>query len=113
MPKYMIQASYSSEGWKGVQKDKASGRQEALSHSIAAMGGKLEALYFSFGKHDVVLIADLPDHASAAALCVAASAAGVGRTLTTALMTVEEGVNPGSRRTHDRGKGRGAFGARR
>jgi uncharacterized protein with GYD domain len=90
MPKYMIQANYSSEGWKGVQKDKASGRQEALSHSIAALGGKLEAIYFSFGEHDVVLIADLPDHASVAALCVAASSVGVARTVTTALMTVEE-----------------------
>jgi uncharacterized protein with GYD domain len=90
MPKYMIQANYSSEGWKGVQKDKASGRQEALSHSIAALGGKLDAIYFTLGEHDVVLIADLPDQGSVAALCVAASAAGVARTFTTALMTVEE-----------------------
>jgi uncharacterized protein with GYD domain len=90
MQKYMIQASYSSEGWKGVQKDKASGRQEAISHSIAALGGKLDALYFTLGEHDIVLIANLPDQESVAAFCIAASSAGVARTFTTALMTVEE-----------------------
>jgi uncharacterized protein with GYD domain len=90
MTKYMIQGNYTSEGWKGVQKDKASGRREALSHTIAALGGKLEAVYFSLGEHDVVLIADLPDQASAAAFCIAASSSGVARTCTTALMTVEE-----------------------
>src|ERR1043166_1358001 len=90
MPKYMIQANYSSEGWKGVQKDKASGRQEALSHSITALGGKLDALYFTFGEHDIVLIANLPDQESVAAFCIAASSAGVARTFTTALLTVEE-----------------------
>jgi hypothetical protein len=31
MPKYLIQASYSAEGLKGLQKDKASGRKAAAS----------------------------------------------------------------------------------
>ena len=29
MPKYLIHASYTAEGRKGLQKDKASGRQQA------------------------------------------------------------------------------------
>ena len=29
MPKYLIQASYTAEGLKGLQKDKASGRRTA------------------------------------------------------------------------------------
>jgi uncharacterized protein with GYD domain len=90
MPKYLIQASYTAEGLKGLHKDKASGRREAISHSIAALGGKLEAMYYALGQDDVVVIADLPDTASVAALCLAASGSGLVRTHTTALMTVEE-----------------------
>src|SRR5207302_10456130 len=83
-------ASYTAEGLKGLHKDKASGRREAVSHSVAALGGKLEAMYFAFGQDDVCVIVDLPDHASAAAFCMAASASGLVRTHTTPLMTVDE-----------------------
>ena len=44
MPKYLIQASYTAEGLKGLHKDKASGRREAVSHAVAALGGKLEEM---------------------------------------------------------------------
>jgi hypothetical protein len=33
MPKFMIKASYTSEGMKGLQKDKASGREKAIANS--------------------------------------------------------------------------------
>jgi hypothetical protein len=38
MPKYLIQASYTAEGLRGLQKDKASGRRQAMSLAIAASG---------------------------------------------------------------------------
>ena len=38
MPKYMIQASYTAEGLKGLQKDKASGRRAAVSKAAEASG---------------------------------------------------------------------------
>src|ERR1700740_150062 len=90
MPKYLIQASYTAEGLKALHKDKASGRREAVSHAIAALGGKLEVFYYSFGQDDVVLIAEMPDNASMTAFCMAVSASGVARTHTTTLMSVEE-----------------------
>lgn len=90
MPKYMVQASYTAEGLKGLQKDKASGRREAVSSAIAALGGKIEALYYALGDDDIIVIADMPDHTAVAALSLAASASGLVRTKTTALMTVEE-----------------------
>jgi uncharacterized protein with GYD domain len=43
MPKYLISASYSAEGLKGLQKDKASGRRRAVTAAIEALGGKVEA----------------------------------------------------------------------
>jgi uncharacterized protein with GYD domain len=90
MPKYLISGSYSADGLKGLQKDKASGRRKALAAALEGVGGKLECAYFAFGEDDVYVIADLPDNISAAALGITASATGLVRTRTTALMTVEE-----------------------
>src|SRR5215472_6661719 len=90
MPKYLISGSYSADGLKGLQKDKASGRRQAVTAAIEAAGGKLECVYFALGEDDVYLIADFPDIASIAALGIAASATGLVRTRTTALLTVEE-----------------------
>ncbi len=90
MPKYMIQATYSAEGLKGVQKDKASGRRAAVSNALEGLGGKLDALYYAFGDHDAIAIVDLPNNVSASAASLAISATGLARTKTTVLLTVEE-----------------------
>jgi uncharacterized protein with GYD domain len=90
MPKYLIQAAYTAEGLQGLQKDKASGRKQAVTKVVESLEGKVEAMYFAFGEHDVVIIADLPDVVSAAALSLTVSATGLVRTRSTALLTVEE-----------------------
>ena len=76
MPKYMIKASYSSEGIKGVLKEGGSGRVSAIEQVVSAAGGTLETAYFAFGGSDVYAIADLPDNASAAAIAATVGAAG-------------------------------------
>jgi uncharacterized protein with GYD domain len=90
MPKFLVEASYTPEGFKGLLKDKASGRKAAVSQAVKKLGGKLESIYFCLGEHDVILIADLPDHVSAAALGSAACGSGTVHTRTTTLLTVEE-----------------------
>ena len=90
MPKYLIAASYSAEGLRGLQRDKASGRRTAVTAAVEGVGGKVEALYYALGEDDAYVIVDLPDNVSAAALGIAISGAGLARTRTTALMTVEE-----------------------
>jgi uncharacterized protein with GYD domain len=90
MPKYLIQASYTAEGLKGLIKDKASGRKAAVVKALKGVGGKLEAIYYGFGSDDVYVIVDMPDNASAAAVSVAVSASGMVRIRTTPLLTVEE-----------------------
>jgi uncharacterized protein with GYD domain len=90
MPKFLIQAGYSSEGLKGLAKDKASGRKAAVESAIKSVGGTLEAMYYSFGDYDVVLVADMPDAASAAAMCFSVSSSGLAHTKTTPLLTIEE-----------------------
>ncbi|HKS89901.1 MAG TPA: GYD domain-containing protein [Stellaceae bacterium] len=90
MAKYLIHASYSAEGLKGLYKDKASGRLAAVRQTCESVGGKLECMYYALGEDDVVIIADLPDNVAASALSLTASATGLVRTRTTALLTVEE-----------------------
>ena len=90
MPKYLIRGSYSADGLKGLQKDKASGRRTAVTKAVEGLGGKLEAFYYAFGEDDAILILDLPDNASASAFAFSVSASGLARTKTTPLLTVEE-----------------------
>ena len=90
MAKFLIQASYTSEGLKGLQKDKASGRRAAVTSALQAIGGKLDGMYYCLGEHDVIAIVDLPNTEAATALSVAVSASGLVHTKTTAMLTVEE-----------------------
>jgi uncharacterized protein with GYD domain len=90
MAKYLVQAAYSAEGLKGLQKDKASGRRQAVTSAVEGLGGKVDAMYFALGEHDVLLIVDMPDVVSGAALGLRVSATGLVRTTTTSLLTIEE-----------------------
>jgi len=90
MPKYMIEASYTSEGAKGLLKDGGSKRRQAAEQAIKTAGGKLEAFYFAFGDRDAFLIVDAPDHATVAAASLAVNASGAVHTKTVVLLTPEE-----------------------
>ena len=90
MAKYLVQASYTAEGLKGVMKDKGAGRVAAAKKAIASVGGKMDAMYWALGEDDVIVIADLPDAVSAAALGMSISATGLVRTRTTRLLTADE-----------------------
>lgn len=90
MPKFMIQASYTAEGLRGVMRDKASGRKAAVENLASQIGGKVEAVYFVLGEDDVIVLLDCPDNATAAALSATVSASGLVRAKTIPLLTVEE-----------------------
>jgi uncharacterized protein with GYD domain len=90
MSKYLFQATYTADGIKGLEKDKAVGRRAALARAVESLGGNVEAFYLSFGEHDWVLLADLPDNVSATAFSLAVSGSGLLRTTATPLVSVEE-----------------------
>jgi uncharacterized protein with GYD domain len=90
MPKYMIHASYTVEGVKGLQAKGGSSRRDAIAHMLEGLGGSLECMYFSFGDADVVVIADLPDNEAATAIALTVNAAGGAATKTYPLITPEE-----------------------
>ena len=90
MPKFLVSAIYSAEGWKGVKKDKASRREKAVTAACTGLGGKLEAFYYALGKDDLFAIVDMPSTVSMASFGAAIGASGMVRTHTVPLLTVAE-----------------------
>jgi uncharacterized protein with GYD domain len=68
MPKYMIKASYSPEGIKGVMAKGGSARAEAIEKLASGVGGSVESVYFSFGSDDLYVIVEAPSHEAMAAI---------------------------------------------
>jgi uncharacterized protein with GYD domain len=98
MAKYLIAASYTADGAKGVLKDGGTKRREAAEAAIKSAGGRLEAFYFAFGDHDAFVIVDAPDHATVASASLAINASGAVRTKTVVLLTPEE-IDQASKRS--------------
>lgn len=90
MPKYLITASYTSNGLKGLLKDGGSKRREAATAAIEGLGGKVEAFYYGFGADDAFVLVDAPDAVTTAAVCLAVGASGAVTTKTTVLLTPED-----------------------
>lgn len=90
MAKYLIKASYTAEGAKGLLKDGGTKRRTAAEQVVKAGGGKLDAFYFAFGDVDAYVIVDAPDNASVSAVSLAINASGAVRTETVVLLTPEE-----------------------
>jgi len=90
MPKYLLHGSYTVEGVKGVIKDGGTGRKDAVKQLLESVGGKLEAMYFAFGKDDWYIIADLPDPESAVAIAATTVSSGAVDLQTTVLLTPEQ-----------------------
>ena len=90
MPKYLIKASYTAEGIRGVVKEGGTGRREAVRKLVEGLGGKMEAFYFAYGEDDAYVVVDLPDATSGLAVSVAVNASGAVRLSTVPLITPEE-----------------------
>lgn len=92
MPLFMYQVGYSPEGWQALIKNPQN-RLEAVRPVVTKLGGRIEGAWMAFGKHDVVLIAEMPANVDAAAFAIAVAGSGAMRSCrTTPLMSVEEGV---------------------
>jgi uncharacterized protein with GYD domain len=92
MPRYLIQASYTTQGISGLVKNPHN-RAAAVRPVIERLGGKLESFDFAFGEYDAVIIAELPDNVSMAAFSMAVGASGaIGSFKTTVLIPMDEAV---------------------
>lgn len=90
MPKYLVTASYTAEGTKGVLKDGGTKRRQAAAAALKSVGGRVESFYFAFGEFDLYSVVEVPDHAAMAAAAMAICASGAVRLRTVVLLTPEE-----------------------
>jgi len=90
MAKYLIAASYTTDGAKGVLKDGGTKRRQAAEQVIKSAGGRMEAFYFAFGDTDAYVIVDAPDPATVAAVSLAINASGAVSTKTIVLLSPED-----------------------
>ena len=100
MSKFLFEASYTTDGIKGVQSAGGSSRRDAVAQVAESVGGKLESFYFAFGERDAYVVVELPDNESAAAVALTVNASGGATVKTVVLLTPEE-VDDAAKRSVD------------
>src|SRR5215469_5824968 len=93
MPRFLHQVSYTPEAISRLITNPQD-RFEAVRGPIEKLGGKIEHGYFAFGEYDAILITEMPDSVSAAAIALAFAAGGSLRNCTTTpLLTTAEALD--------------------
>ena len=92
MVHYLVQLSYTADAWAAQLADPRD-RRDIVRPLFERLGGRIEAAYYAFGPYDVVLLVELPDATSAAALSLTLRSGGAVTALqTTPLLPIEEGL---------------------
>ncbi len=88
MAKYLIKASYSPAGIKGVMSKGGSARADAIEKLAVGVGGTVDGVYFSFGSEDLYAVVDAPSHEAMAAIAGTVGQSGaISRYETVVLLT--------------------------
>jgi len=90
MPKYLYRGTYTASGANGVMREGGSGRSAAAAELIESVGGSMEAIYWTLGDDDFIVIADMPDQAAAVAASLTVGGSGSLRVTTTPLMSAAD-----------------------
>lgn len=94
MALYLYQAAYTPESWAAQMKNPQNRVETVGKAACEAVGGKLVGGWYCFGEYDIVIVADVPDDTSMAAIALAIAAGGaVKASQTTKLMTGPQGVD--------------------
>jgi uncharacterized protein with GYD domain len=65
-------------------------RETFFRERVASLGGTTESAYWAYGEDDVLIVADLPDTATATGLSLALARTGSFQVATTVLLTAAE-----------------------
>ena len=91
MPHFITLAKWTEQGVKNL-KD-APKRVEAANGMAAGFGGKLESLYLTMGKYDLIFVTTFPNDESAAKFLYSLGRLGNIRTHTLKAFTQADGLN--------------------
>jgi uncharacterized protein with GYD domain len=90
MAHYLSQGGYAQEAWVGLVKNPED-RTAAVRAALESLGGRLDAIYYTFGADDFVVLGEVPGHVEAAAVSIAVASTGRYRNFrTTPLLTAQE-----------------------
>ena len=101
MPKFLVKASYSSQGIRGVLQEGGTSRADTVAKAIVGVGGQMESFYFAFGSDDVYIIADMPDNKAAIALAATVGASGALSDYETVVLLPPEEIDQALRQSVD------------
>ncbi len=90
MPKYLLQANYTTEGFQGLLKEGGTSRRQVFEELAREQGGVLESFYYALGGSDLYMTFELPDTATAAAVSMTIGAGGALNITTVQLISPEE-----------------------
>jgi len=92
MAQFLIEVAYTTESWAALVQNPQD-RSQTVQAAVEKLGGKIEKTWLSFGEHDAIVIAEMPDSVSAAAFSMAISAGGSCRSVKTIpLLSTQEGM---------------------
>jgi uncharacterized protein with GYD domain len=101
MAKYMIKASYSPEGIRGVMAKGGTARADAVRKLVAGVDGTVESFYFAFGSDDVYVIVEAPSHEAMAAVAGTVTSTGVLSSYETVVLLTAEQLDAAANMTVD------------
>jgi uncharacterized protein with GYD domain len=90
MANYLVTASYSPDGVKGVLKTGGTARADAVRKAVEGLGGKMHSFHFAFGGDDAYVLVEVADNVAAAALGLVVSSTGLASVKTVVLLTPAE-----------------------
>ena len=92
MSYYLFKASYTAAAMKTMV-EQPQDRSKMISSACEAFGGKLHQMFMVFGDDDVIVICELPDDVSAAAISAQVAAGGAcSNVSTTQLLSMSDWV---------------------
>jgi len=92
MATYLVQVSYTPEALSALIA-KPQNRAGVVKKAVENLGGTYVGSWMAFGDYDLVLLIEMPNNVSAAALALAAAAGGSLKSIkTTPLLTVDQAL---------------------
>jgi uncharacterized protein with GYD domain len=89
---YITQGRYTADAVKGMVANPEN-REKAVADLMEKAGGKLLALYFTFGEYDFLSISEAPsEEVMASALIAGAAAGGISHFRTSVAMTAKDAM---------------------
>jgi uncharacterized protein with GYD domain len=88
--KYLLTATYTAAGAKGLLAEGGTAREKVVERLVKSVGGKVECMYWAFGKTDFYCIVEVPDAAAIAAASLIVSASGSVSVTTLPLLTAKD-----------------------